>query len=84
MSRLWPTGEAIGVMADDSGVPQRLIWQGRPHAVHNVARRWRVDTDWWRGRVYREYFKLTTRSGLLVLIYHDLIADTWFVQRLYD
>jgi hypothetical protein len=47
-------------------------------------RRWRIDVDWWRGRVWREYFKLVTRTGLLVEVYHDLVGGQWYVQRLYD
>jgi hypothetical protein len=41
----------------------------------------------WIGGVeptHRDYFKLTTTTGLLVIIYHDLIHDAWFLQRLYD
>jgi hypothetical protein len=49
-----------------------------------ITRRWRIDVDWWRGRVWREYFKLVTRTGLLVEVYHDLVGGGWFVQRLYD
>ncbi|MCB0209356.1 MAG: hypothetical protein KDJ52_08505 [Anaerolineae bacterium] len=49
-----------------------------------VAKRWRVDQDWWRGRIWREYFKLTTKTGLLVIIYRDLLTGEWFLQRLYD
>jgi hypothetical protein len=43
-----------------------------------------VDTAWWEGRVWRDYLRIYTRSGLLVLLYHDLLDDTWHLQRLYD
>ena len=39
---------------------------------------------WWRRRVWREYFTLTTHTGLLVLIYHDVRDDSWRLQRVYD
>jgi len=34
--------------------------------------------------VWREYFKLTTQTGLLVVIYLDLLNGKWYLQRLYD
>jgi len=84
MTRLWPIGDPIRVTADPLGTPQSFTWQGRRHPVTRVTRRWRIDVDWWRGRVWREYFKLVTRTGLLVEVYHDLVDGGWFVQRLYD
>ncbi|KAB2867357.1 MAG: hypothetical protein F9K46_00505 [Anaerolineae bacterium] len=84
MTYLWPDGDPIEVQADALGTPLQFTWQGQSHAVERVARRWRVDVDWWRGRVWREYFKLTTQTGLLVVIYRDFMGDTWYLQRLYD
>jgi hypothetical protein len=52
--------------------------------VQGIAKRWRVDVDWWRGRVWREYFKLTTHTGLLVILYRDVLTGRWYLQRLYD
>lgn len=84
MTYLWPDGDPIEVQADVLGTPLQLVWKGQSHIVERVARRWRVDVDWWRGRVWREYFKLTTQTGLLVVIYRDFIGDGWYLQRLYD
>ena len=50
-----------------------------------VAKRWRVDVDWWRGiSTARDYFKLATTTGLLIIIYQDLQTGAWYLQRLYD
>lgn len=84
MTYLWPSGQPIRVKADSVGMPLRFRWQGRSHVVEGVARRWRVDAEWWRGRIWREYFKLYTHSGLLVIIFQDLLSGEWFLQRLYD
>lgn len=65
-------------------MPGQFTWQGQAHPIANVAKRWRVHVDWWREPTHRDYFKLTTTTGLLVIIYHDLIHDAWFLQRLYD
>ena len=65
-------------------VPYQFIWQGLLHQVAEITRYWRVDIDWWRERIWRAYFKVRTESGLLVVIYQDLIGGQWYLQRLYD
>jgi hypothetical protein len=84
MTRLWPQGEPITVESDDLLIPQTFVWQGQAHPVQAVAKRWRVDVDWWQQRIWREYFKVTTQTGLLVIIYRDLLTGSWYLQRLYD
>jgi hypothetical protein len=84
MTRLWPKGDLIKVLGEKEGAPDRLIWQGQMHPIAHVTRRWRVQIEWWREPLWRDYFKLTTETGLLLIIYHDLHEDNWYVQRLYD
>lgn len=84
MTRLWPEGEPITVASDGNETPGSFEWQGHTHPVTGISKRWRVDEGWWRRRVWREYFKLSTGSGLLVIIYHDLLTGRWYLQRLYD
>ena len=68
MSRFWPDGLPITVTCDALTAPTAFAWQGHRHAVATILERWRVDESWWRRRVWREYFTLTTHSGLLVLM----------------
>ena len=84
MSRFWPQGVPIVVTTDDLATPIAFTWDAHRHAVEQIVDRWRVDAGWWQRRVWREYFQLTTKSGLLLLIYHDVRAGEWRVQRLYD
>ena len=84
MTYLWPDGELIAVEADSLHTPCAFTWRGRTHPVQSIAKRWRVDVDWWRVRVWRENFKLATGTGLLVVIYRDLLSGDWYLQRLYD
>jgi hypothetical protein len=84
MTHFWPEGEPVEVEADSLWTPVRLTWQGTVHPVETITDRWRVDEEWWRGRVWREYFTLITSTGLLMEIFHDLTADEWYVQRVYD
>ena len=84
MTRLWPKGQPITTASDADGTPRSFEWQGRTHPVTGISKCWRVDTGWWRLRVWREYFKLETDTGLLVIIYRNLLTDDWYFQRLYD
>jgi hypothetical protein len=65
-------------------VPYHFTWGEITHRVSEITRYWRIDIDWWRERIWRAYFKLRTDTGLLVVIYQDLIGGEWFLQRLYD
>jgi hypothetical protein len=84
MTRLWRKQQSIQVAVNERGEPMAFTWRGRQHQTAEITRQWRTDSDWWRGRVWRNHFKLRTDSGLLVVIYQDLITGDWFLQRLYD
>ena len=84
MSRFWPAGVPITVTCDDLATPVLFAWEGHRHRVAQIVDRWRVDEGWWKRRIWREYFQLTTETGLLVLIYHDVRSGDWRLQRLYD
>jgi hypothetical protein len=84
MTRLWPAGERVAVVADEEGRPRTFTWQEQSYEVAEITRQWRVDVGWWRRRQWRAYYKLRSDSGLLLILYHDLDGGAWYVQRLYD
>jgi hypothetical protein len=94
VTRLWGLGVSIAVIVSAGDAqeeektaaaePVSFTWQGRQHQVLEITKRWRVDVDWWRGRVWRSYFKCRTNTGLLVILYQDLVNQGWYLQRLYD
>ncbi len=85
MTRLWPEGEAVDTWGEEC-TPAGFFWQGRSHSIEKICNRWRVHTRWWEpdGVVWREYVKVATGTGLLCLLYRDLIAGDWFLARVYD
>jgi hypothetical protein len=84
VTHLWGAGEPITVQSDAAFAPLSFTWQGRSHPVERIAKRWRLDVNWWQQRIWREYFKVVTHSGLLVVLYRDWLTGEWFLQRLYD
>jgi len=85
MTRLWPAGEALETWGGQE-TPTGFHWQNQPHCIQEVCNRWRIHTRWWEPEqaIWREYLKLTTDTGLLCLIYHDLDHGGWFLARMYD
>jgi hypothetical protein len=44
-----------------------------------------VHTLWWtEDEVYRDYWEVTTDSGLLCVLYRDLFSDAWHLERIYE
>ena len=84
MTLLWSAGVLILVQHNPLLEPQHFDWQGQRYQVQAIAKRWRLDQEWWQQRVWREYFKLTTTDGLLVVVYYDLSCGNWCLQRMYD
>jgi hypothetical protein len=86
MTRLWPTGQPIQVVAGPDGAPLRFTWDSTPREVAAIANRWRVNASWWQpaAAARREYFKLTTTDGLLLTLYRDLQDGAWYGARVYD
>lgn len=66
----------------DQPVAFRL--NGRPrNTVQRIEERWRVD-ERWRGGPARDYFLVVTDRGLWAIVYHDLAAERWYLQGIYD
>jgi len=83
MTYLWSPAMQIQMVLRNQQ-PQQFLWHSRLHRVHQIARYWRVDMEWWRLRIWRDYYKLTTDTQLLVVVYCDLMNDCWYIQQLYD
>jgi hypothetical protein len=84
MTRLIQPPDPIDVECDADGSPLHITWRGQQHTVAHIANSWRADAEWWRARQWRQYLKVTTNTGLLITIYHDLGSGAWYIQRLYD
>ncbi len=85
MTRLWPEGERVKAWGGED-TPSGFTWQGASHHIAEVCNRWRVHACWWQPEkaIWREYVKVATDTGLLCLLYRDLIQGGWFLARVYD
>jgi len=83
MSRLLSTPRPLRVATDDYGKPVALLWRGRRDPV-TVGNHWRLEGDWWRQRIAREYYRLLTKSGIVCTVYRDGGDGGWYLEKMLD
>lgn len=82
--RLKPLGEprAVVVRTDESGEPVHVRLPGKTaRRVAVVRERWRIDDEWWRQAISRDYRTVVLDDGKVLTLYHDLLDDRWYVQK---
>ncbi|MGZ6269094.1 MAG: hypothetical protein ACXWMU_00815 [Candidatus Limnocylindrales bacterium] len=82
MTRLLREHPSIEVELDLTGTLRAIRWNGRREAVE-VCNRWRVEEEWWRRPIARDYFKVVGERWL-ALVYLDRVDGSWHLERLYD
>lgn len=83
MTQLWPEGVPIEVEVAD-GRPRAFRWQRQRHGVRAIVDQWVIHDEWWRDEIWRHYFQVETGDALLCVLYHDLLAGGWRLERVYD
>ena len=81
--RLRSLGEPrpVEVRTDPRGIPQHVRLPGRPaRRVEAVRERWRIDDEWWRTPIVREYHAVVLDDGRFLTLYRDLEDGRWYVQ----
>ncbi len=65
---------------DEEGLPTELHRRGKRVQVAAVRERWRIDDEWWRSPISREYFALVLEDGRPVILFRDLVGGGWYGQ----
>jgi len=68
----------------DEGELVALVVAGHRHVVVEEMRRWRVEADWWKDAVARDYLTLRTADGLVCDVYGERQTGGWWLQRVMD
>ena len=82
--RLRPLGQprVVTVRTDELGEPEFVRLSGKPaRRVEAVRERWRIDDEWWRQPISREYRAVVLDDGKSLTLYHDLLDGLWYAQR---
>ena len=84
MTPFWPDGKQLDVQALGES-PISFRWNRRRHRVQDVSARWRIHTGWWTERdVWRDYWEVTTDTGLLCILFRDELNEGWFLERVLE
>ena len=70
----------IRVRIDDEGLPAELERRGKRSHVVAVRERWRIDDEWWRDPISREYYALVLDDGRPVILFRNLVDGEWYGQ----
>ena len=87
-SRLKPLGSPQGarVRVDEAGTPVAVVvgkrrgMPLRPLRVTAIRERWRIDDEWWRRPLSRDYASVVLEDGRSMILYLDRIEGGWWVQ----
>jgi len=78
-----PRPREIQVTLAPDGVPCALIWSDKVRAVRKVYEHWRERRFWWGEPLRRDYYRLEDVQGRTHVIYYDLVAACWMLDRRY-
>ena len=71
-----PLPARVGAAAD--GAPRRV----NGHRIAQVRESWLVEDRWWTDRpLRRRYWEVVSADGRNLVVFHDLQAGGWFMQR---
>ena len=70
------------VRTNEGGDPEFVRLPGKTaRKVIAVRDRWRIDDEWWRKPISREYRSIVLDDGRVLMLFHDLVAGAWYVQK---
>jgi DNA polymerase-4 len=76
-----PPPRPIQVTTGPHGSPRALVWRDRIREVELIYETWRERRYWWSRPVERDYFRLETKDGQVRVVFHDVRADRWLLER---
>lgn len=74
--------KTVTVRTDEGGEPVFVRLPGKPaRRVAVVRERWRIDDEWWRQTISRDYRTVVLDDGAVITLYRDLLDGGWYAQR---
>jgi hypothetical protein len=49
--------------------------------VDGIREGWRIDDEWWRQAISREYVVVVLDDGSMLTLFRDLLDGLWYVQK---
>ncbi|MBI4318715.1 MAG: hypothetical protein HY675_09510 [Chloroflexi bacterium] len=78
-----PLSTKLTVITGKDGKPAFVIRRGRKERAR-VCNNWRVEDGWWKENVSREYYRLITASGTIMVVYFERDDQGWYLEKIVD
>jgi nucleotidyltransferase/DNA polymerase involved in DNA repair len=72
-----PAPEPIEVRTGEDGYPSALVRNNSWKRVATIDLHWRLEGDWWWGEGRKDYYKVVTRTGEILVLFHESKEDRW-------
>ena len=74
--------QPVHVRTNEDGEPIFVRLPGKTaRRVDAVREAWRIDDEWWRTPISREYRAVVLDDGRPVTLYPDLLDGHWYAQK---
>jgi hypothetical protein len=73
--------QPVTVDLDESGLMTVGRSDGRTVGkVEAILESWRIDDEWWRRTIARNYMEVILEGGKRMVLFQDLLTGQWFAQ----
>jgi hypothetical protein len=66
---------------DAQGFPFAVDEGDGKRTIDEIIEAWRIDDEWWREPIIRQYVEVVLEGGGHVVLFEDLNAKQWYIQR---
>jgi len=80
---LWESCE-IEVTETNGHTPTTVAYRRKQAKVESVICHWRINQEWWKRPVERDYFRVRLAGGVVCELFRDSSSGCWQLQRVYD
>ena len=71
----------IRIDLDQNRIPTYYHPKNGKHLKICVIReRWRIDDEWWREEISRDYFTFILENGMIITVFQNLLSQKWYRQ----
>lgn len=75
-----PPPEPIEVRTGKDGYPSAFVRGNSWSRVATIDLHWRLEGDWWWGEGRKDYYKVVTRKGEILVLFHDSQENRWYLH----
>lgn len=70
----------VQVRATAEGRPVSIHFRGKWRGIAVVREYWRIDDEWWRKPISRDYRDVVLSDGKPLTVYYDRVDGSWYVH----